>query len=51
MTEFVVTSVQGGYIIRYWVSSTCKTKYEVYPTAQELRDRLASLVIDMEEED
>ena len=48
MTEFVVTSVQGGYIIRYWVSS--KMKYEVYSTAQELQDRLVSLVIEMEKE-
>lgn len=50
MTKFEVVSVQGGYIVRYWVSKDCKTKCEVYPTAEDLRERLNRLIQEMDEE-
>ena len=50
MTKFEVISVQGGYIVRYWLAKELKLKVEVYPTAQELRERLEILIPNMEEE-
>ena len=50
MTKFEVISVQGGYIVRYWLAKDLKMKSEVYPTAQELRERLEFLIPNMEEE-
>lgn len=50
MTKFEVISVQGGYIVRYWLAEDLKTKSEVYTTAQELRERLEFLIPNMEEE-
>lgn len=50
MTKFEVISVQGGYIIRYWLAKELKMKMEVYPTASELMERLDILISNMEEE-
>ena len=50
MTKFEVISVQGGYIVRYWLANELKMKMEVYPTASELMERLDILISNMEEE-
>ncbi len=50
MTKFEVVSVQGGYIVRYWLSKDYKMKCEVYPSAEDLRERLNTLIVEMEEE-
>ena len=50
MSKFEVISVEGGYIIQYWEPERSKMKVVVVPNAGELRERIDSLIPDMEEE-
>ena len=50
MSKFEVVSVKGGYIIQYWEPERSKMKVEVVPSAGELRERIDSLIPDMEDE-
>ena len=50
MSKFEVISVKGGYIIQYWEPERGKMKKEVVPDAGELRERIDSLIPDLEEE-